>query len=262
MSKEKRISYWDETGKYQKEYDRLWKAHVPKSGECETTEGELIRAIGRLFYEYCNNGNCNAGEVIEESCSVCGGSGYEEEDCHHCGGCGVETDDEGNEGTCEYCSGSGVIMEDCSWCGGHCTEQTGLELNEFYKNFLDHIENEVGCYKEVAAVKSLITDTNLNYNYKYTQEEMNIYNALCDKVIEHVLEKEQEGVNLICKDNIEKILIDSWASIGIDIPDNFEEVVQWVFEDVMDSSDYPNYNNSDVMIGFRRWIEAQRKYHD
>lgn len=46
-------------GRYQKEYDKLWDALVPQSGQADTIQGELIRAIGRLTSEYERNGNAN-----------------------------------------------------------------------------------------------------------------------------------------------------------------------------------------------------------
>lgn len=58
------------------------------------------------------------------------------------------------------------------------------------------------------------------------------------------------------KDAIEAILISIWASIGMDIPNNFEVIVQYVYEDVCETADPENWNNSDVVIGFRRWIES------
>lgn len=56
-------SYWNNNGAYQEEGDRLYEEMVPASGAAATLNGELIRGINRLFYEYCNNGNCNAAEV-------------------------------------------------------------------------------------------------------------------------------------------------------------------------------------------------------
>lgn len=53
-------SYWEGNGYFQNEYDKLWGELVPSSGEANTLHGELLRCIGRLFYDYCNNGNCNA----------------------------------------------------------------------------------------------------------------------------------------------------------------------------------------------------------
>ena len=65
---EKRItkegnSYWHKNGAYQKEYVSLWDELVPRQDEAKTVHGELIRSLGRLQHEYCNNGNCN---IIKE----------------------------------------------------------------------------------------------------------------------------------------------------------------------------------------------------
>ena len=74
---EERKSYWDGTGKYQDVNTVLYKELVPSSGEAPTIHGEIVRAFNKLFYEYCNNGNCNAAEEVTEDCDECGGSGYE-----------------------------------------------------------------------------------------------------------------------------------------------------------------------------------------
>lgn len=65
-----------------------------------------------------------------------------------------------------------------------------------------------------------------------------------------------ENYSIEKKDAIEKILISIWASIGMDIPTNYENIVQFVYEDVCDTADPENWNDSDVVIGFRRWIES------
>lgn len=59
------------------------------------------------------------------------------------------------------------------------------------------------------------------------------------------------------KDEIESLLIDVFDRIGIETPSNHEDITQFVFEDVCDTADPVNWNNDDVAIGFRRWIEAQ-----
>ena len=57
-------TYSDETGAYQKDYDRLVEL-VPGMGEANTIAGEMIRAIGKLGYELYNNGmgNNSSGAV-------------------------------------------------------------------------------------------------------------------------------------------------------------------------------------------------------
>lgn len=51
-------TYYNEQGKYQSDYDRLWK-FVPISGKSEVLAGELIRAVSRLAYDFYNNGMGN-----------------------------------------------------------------------------------------------------------------------------------------------------------------------------------------------------------
>ena len=43
----------------------------------------------------------------------------------------------------------------------------------------------------------------------------------------------------------------------MNIPDNFEDIVQFIYEDVCETADVDNWNDSDVIIGFRRWIESK-----
>lgn len=47
--------YWNNTGKFQLEYNALTEL-VPKVGSAGTVEGEMIRAIGRLYYNYYQTG--------------------------------------------------------------------------------------------------------------------------------------------------------------------------------------------------------------
>ena len=51
------MSYWNSNGKHQNEYERLYDALVPASGNCETREGEMLRASSRLYYRYYNDGD-------------------------------------------------------------------------------------------------------------------------------------------------------------------------------------------------------------
>lgn len=49
-------TYWAGHGKHQKEQNRLWKKLVPSEGKCKTLEGEMLRAQGKIYYDYYNNG--------------------------------------------------------------------------------------------------------------------------------------------------------------------------------------------------------------
>jgi hypothetical protein len=54
--------YYFGQGHYDKEYGELWAKCVPKSGQADTVQGELVRAIGRLASEAYRNGNLNWDE--------------------------------------------------------------------------------------------------------------------------------------------------------------------------------------------------------
>jgi hypothetical protein len=64
--------------------------------------------------------------------------------------------------------------------------------------------------------------------------------------------------NVEKKDEIENIFINQMAAFGIDLPENYEEIVQFIYEDVCETADPVNWNDDDVRIGFRRWIESQK----
>ncbi|AJH17093.1 hypothetical protein ACFVV6_26855 [Bacillus mycoides] len=54
--------------KYFEEAKSIWKSQVPKNGQSDTIEGELIRAVEKLRYEAQNNGNGNWDEGLERFC--------------------------------------------------------------------------------------------------------------------------------------------------------------------------------------------------
>lgn len=58
--------YWDGKGVNQDLFTELTDSLMPAEGEGKTIHAELVRAANRLGYEYCNNGNCNALEVVLE----------------------------------------------------------------------------------------------------------------------------------------------------------------------------------------------------
>lgn len=171
-------SYWDESGAYQKEYKKLYDKLVPSSGSSETLHGELIRAVSRLFYDYCNNGNCNAAEAkygeTESTCCDCGGIGE------------IEVDEEGNVEDCENCGGSGFYTEE---------EIEEVKIAPFFGKFLDLIQNNLekefdanDVYEIVSTVEEIIKisveDNGSNY---FNNENMAAYNKLSDYVIWFVL---------------------------------------------------------------------------
>ena len=57
--------YWNNEGAYDKEFSELTDKLMKPSGRSDTLQGEVVRAANRLYYEYCNNGNCNAVNIEE-----------------------------------------------------------------------------------------------------------------------------------------------------------------------------------------------------
>ena len=53
--------YRYETGKYQKEYDILWKKYVPQNGSCSDDHAEQFRLCSRIYYRVYNDGDFQGG---------------------------------------------------------------------------------------------------------------------------------------------------------------------------------------------------------
>jgi hypothetical protein len=159
---DKVVSYWNQNTELYPEYEKLWEANVPDCGESPTIDGESIRVIGRLYYEWCNNGNCNAIEQEYMDCPECDGSGWEE---------GEEEE------------------TDCYYCDGYCRVEGERFISEYYDEMLDHIKSHVpNSSEEVKAVRELILTKN---EYNFDQKECDVYNALSDKVVKHVMSKKE-----------------------------------------------------------------------
>lgn len=52
-------TYWNNSGRLQKEIRDLMAELVPASGKCATREGEMLSAAVKLHYEFHNNGGGN-----------------------------------------------------------------------------------------------------------------------------------------------------------------------------------------------------------
>lgn len=160
-------SYWNNNGIYQQDLDRLNEL-IPASGEADTLHGEMIRAINRLYYEYCNNGNINAKNMVsikdECVCCECGGSGYRGED------------------ECEWCDGNGYITEEYEECGG---------VDKFFQSLLDYLSVNLKTLIDTAKVNTMIEMveniiTDVDYDYLDTTFgdcNMHIYDTLADHVV-------------------------------------------------------------------------------
>lgn len=171
-------TYWDANGAYQKELDELFNKLVPASGEAETVHGELVRAVNRLYYEYCNNGNCNAivQEYVDQEydCWSCSGTGEREYHDH-------ETDEWGSE-DCDDCYGNGYNYEE---------ELGDRYMDSYYDSMLEFIRDHVpNSYPVVDALERFILDGPGYSNYQFNDAEYEYYNDLVDTVMHYVLNSE------------------------------------------------------------------------
>ena len=163
-------SYWALNGAYQKEYDVLWDKLVPSAGYGETIHGEMIRCVSRLFYDYCNNGNCNAVDTKMEECHQCGGWGYEES----------YNDDEEQE------------TEDCHWCDGSGEDEGERFVTEYYQEMLDFLNEFLTDAKCVGKLEDFMLKGAGYAKYKFDEAEMDVYNKVVDAVMYQVLTTENK----------------------------------------------------------------------
>jgi len=163
-------SYWGLNGAYQKEYDVLWDKLVPSAGNAETIHGEMIRCISRFFYEYCNNGNCNALDREKESCHRCGGWGFEES----------YNDDEEQE------------SEDCHSCDGSGEDYGDVFITEYYRemfDFLFEFMNDIIC---LGKLEDFMLKGKGYAKYTFDEQEMDVYNKVVDAVMHQTFTTENK----------------------------------------------------------------------
>ena len=170
--------YWNNNGAQQQEMDRLTEKFMPAKGCAENFTGEVVRAINRLYYEFCNNGNFNAlncettpGEWVEYS--RCGGIGYTEE---------------------EYDDGE-VCAEECPDCGGeggyYEEDEEEYSLNGFFGNFIKLIRQYFE-QKNCKEVIEVIDDVQrvIENNGDITEYNMSKYDRVIDYIVWLVLNDE------------------------------------------------------------------------
>lgn len=149
-------SYWNNEGAYQEELDKL-NEQMPAMGAAETLNGELVRAINRLYYDYCNNGNINACTVKT---------------------CEVETGWEDEDGNMEY------------------EEEESREWNPYYEKFYDLILNTIECSltgderNEFIKAMSMLEDMVVGYEPGFSDDEMHVYDTVTDFVVWYVINHE------------------------------------------------------------------------
>lgn len=171
--------YWDNEGVYDKEFNELTNALMEPVGRGENLRAEVVRAANRLYYEYCNNGNCNAvhveyGDEVEVTCSFCGGCGY----------LGDDEDD-----TCDACGGSGVVYEE---------GENEYSVSEYYDNFIKLIRdtlNDRESFKAMENIRSFIEQTGdgASHDWYFNDNNMHMYDLMIDLVYEWAVKHENDN---------------------------------------------------------------------
>ena len=163
-------SYWGNSGSYQKEYKELYDKLVPPQGECDTIHGELVRCIGKLQYDYGNNGWCNTRDVK-----------YKWNECYVCDGNGGFYDEEDNYEGCYNCDGE---------LGLYTEVIEDVQIDRFYDLMLGFLKNHMKNKEVVENLEELMLKK-VNYYGDDDEEKTNMvfqhFNDLCDEVMYQVL---------------------------------------------------------------------------
>tara|TARA_Y100001938_G_scaffold16919_1_gene20903 strand:- start:35 stop:559 length:525 start_codon:yes stop_codon:yes gene_type:complete len=165
-------TYWGGNGKYQTEYDYLYDTLVPPQDCAITLEGELLRQVSNLAYDYYNNGNCNMSLRETDYCYDCDGDGYVE--------MGYEID-------------GGDVVETCYECDGDGNVDGDWVLTERCQDILDLIKESIPYSKSLidGARMSLMSS-----NYSYDHLGNKPYELLIDKVVEFVMNNKREVMTI------------------------------------------------------------------
>lgn len=177
-------SYWNESGANQELMKRLTDKFVEFKGCSKNLNGEVIRAINRLYYEYCNNGNCNACEEVTVRYG-------EWVDCPYCHGTGVCCEGD-EEYECTDCGGEGGWYEE---------DECEYRIDNYYSNFLNLVREYLstnGYEKEASEIidniESIIENKPYcSHNKYFSDENMNAYDRMVDYVVYLVANKENDN---------------------------------------------------------------------
>lgn len=176
--------YWNNEGAYEAEFSKLTEEFMPAEGRAKNLVGEVVRAANRLYYEYCNNGNCNAREIEEQD--------PEEMECPICGGLGYVDDDE--ECTCEECGGSGVIYDE---------PEVEVKLDKFYGAFIDLIrnafenDNNEDGVSVMDSIENFIMNEDTDQRSYFSDKNMNRYDLMIDLVAEYAIKHRNDNTPIL-----------------------------------------------------------------
>ena len=191
-------SYWSNNAAYTEQYEELHQKLVPVVGKAETVNGEVLRVLSNVSYDYYNNGNCNILTGIYETCDHCDGSGFEEEEeCTYCDGTGEHEDGE----ECCNCGGTGhEELEDCHQCGGNCTTLESYKIEKHWQDMIDFLhqyltnnsESKETSIEILEKLEDQIKEKGMDC--EFTDDEQRVYVDLADEVIYTVLNTEDKKI--------------------------------------------------------------------
>lgn len=154
-------TYWNNNGKHQRLNDALWEILVPRMGEAETEQGEALRIVSKIYYDYYNNGCCNL--VYKNSWEELENGEYNEYSNFK-----IQEDIEKQiECLLEYLGDKiawGEAPELIKMIENECSNPTRSESKEFIE-YLEDLANRT-IEKVITDIKTKLTPVN-NYEYKY-----------------------------------------------------------------------------------------------
>lgn len=173
-------TYWNNKGKYSKEYNELIEKLVPKHGEASTQIGLLLQYCRDLYLEYYDNDNVNLYENVGEptciyTCHVCDGSGVDEYGC-----------------PCPYCDGNGETYE-----YDRCITDEFQHRINFINLWSIFVRSDKGKQLREHISKlhdQLLKDTYTTDSYLFYKD---LYERLIDYVMELILDDKMELENAI-----------------------------------------------------------------
>lgn len=153
------------------------------TGRGDNLRAEVVRAANRLYYEYFNNGNCNAREIEEQE--------PEEIDCPICGGLGYIDDEE--QCNCEECDGLGFIYDE---------PEVEVKIDKFYGAFIDLIrnafenDNNEDGVSVIDRIENFIMNEDTDQRSYLSDKNMHMYDLMIDLVYEWAVKHENDNTSI------------------------------------------------------------------
>lgn len=166
-------TYWNNGGRYHKEYIFLYDHFDLGTKEAETVHAKLVKILSVLLREYFVNENVNAVEMEQINKDAI---------CIKCHGTGFINQDTGE--SCTFCHGSGYLIDVLDSDLKRITPPF-----EYMFRFLDEIVDDV--IEVTQAIKTQMKKPVQTYSIIETV----VYTILCDLVMYYVLSTEDSKLD-------------------------------------------------------------------